>query len=68
MSIMGLRETQTDLESKIPTRGIMGLKTRVMNVAHGAVFTHLPWSTVLLQILVVARTAPCDFHVHREGC
>ena len=41
MSIMDTGETQTDLEFKIPTRGIMGLKTRVMNVTHGdAVFYH----------------------------
>ena len=33
--------TQTHLEFKIPTRGIMGLKTRIMNVTHGeAVFYH----------------------------
>ena len=39
MSIMDTGETQTHLEFKIPTRGIMGLKTRVMNVTHGdAVF------------------------------
>ena len=41
MSIMDTDETQTHLEFKIPTRGIMGLKTRVMNVTHGdAVFYH----------------------------
>ena len=41
MSIMDTGETQTHLEFKIPTRGIMGLKTRIMNVAHGdAVFYH----------------------------
>ena len=41
MSIMDTGETQTHLEFKIPTRGIMGLKTRVMNVTHGdAVFYH----------------------------
>ena len=41
MSIMDTVETQTHLEFKIPTRGIMGLKTRVMNVTHGdAVFYH----------------------------
>ena len=33
--------TQTHLEFKIPTRGIMGLKNRVLNVTHGeAVFYH----------------------------
>ena len=33
--------TQTHLEFRIPTRGIMGLKNRIMNVAHGeAVFYH----------------------------
>ena len=41
MSIMDTGEAQTHLEFKIPTRGIMGLKTRVMNVTHGdAVFYH----------------------------
>lgn len=41
VSIMDTGETQTHLEFKIPTRGIMGLKTRVMNVTHGdAVFYH----------------------------
>ena len=41
MSIMDTGETQTHPEFKIPTRGIMGLKTRVMNVTHGdAVFYH----------------------------
>lgn len=41
MSIMDTGETQAHLEFKIPTRGIMGLKTRVMNVTHGdAVFYH----------------------------
>ncbi len=41
MTIMDTGETQTHLEFKIPTRGIMGLKTRVMNVTHGdAVFYH----------------------------
>ena len=33
--------TQTHLEFNIPTRGIMGLKTRIMNVTHGeGVFYH----------------------------
>ncbi len=33
--------TQTHLEFKIPTRGIMGLKNRILNVTHGeAVFYH----------------------------
>ena len=41
MSIMDTGETQTHLEFKIPTRGIMGLKARIMNVTHGdAVFYH----------------------------
>ena len=35
MSIMDTGETQTHLEFKIPTRGIKGLKTLVMNVTHG---------------------------------
>ena len=34
-------ETQTHLEFNIPTRGIMGLKTRILNVTHGeGVFYH----------------------------
>ena len=34
-------DTQTHLEFNIPTRGIMGLKTRIMNVTHGeGVFYH----------------------------
>ncbi len=34
-------ETQTQLEFNIPTRGIMGLKTRILNVTHGeGVFYH----------------------------
>ena len=38
---MAAGETQTHLEFKIPTRGIMGLKTRILNVTHGeAVFYH----------------------------
>lgn len=41
MSVMDTGETQTHLEFKIPTRGIMGLKTHIMNVTHGdAVFYH----------------------------
>ncbi len=33
--------TQTHLEFKIPTRGVMGLKNRILNVTHGeAVFYH----------------------------
>lgn len=38
---MNAGTTQTHLEFKIPTRGIMGLKNRVLNVTHGeAVFYH----------------------------
>lgn len=38
---MDVGETQTQLEFHIPTRGIMGLKTRILNVTHGdAVFYH----------------------------
>ena len=34
-------ETQTHLEFRIPTRGVMGLKNRILNVTHGeAVFYH----------------------------
>ena len=41
MSSMDTGVTQTHLEFKIPTRGIMGLKNRILNVTHGeAVFYH----------------------------
>ncbi|MGN0076193.1 MAG: translational GTPase TypA [Parafannyhessea sp.] len=41
MSNMSAGIQQTHLEFRIPTRGIMGLKTRIMNVTHGeAVFYH----------------------------
>ena len=41
MVSMDAGTTQTHLEFKIPTRGIMGLKTRVLNVTHGeGVFYH----------------------------
>ncbi len=41
MVSMESRETQTQLEFNIPTRGIMGLKTRILNVTHGeGVFYH----------------------------
>ena len=41
MSSMETGTTQTHLEFKIPTRGIMGLKNRILNVTHGeAVFYH----------------------------
>ena len=41
MVSMDTGSTQTHLEFKIPTRGIMGLKTRVLSVTHGeAVFYH----------------------------
>lgn len=41
MTNMSTGITQTHLEFKIPTRGVMGLKTRVLNVTHGeAVFYH----------------------------
>jgi GTP-binding protein len=41
MVSMETGETQTHLEFNIPTRGIMGLKTRIMNVTHGeGVFYH----------------------------
>lgn len=41
MTSMDTGATQTHLEFKIPTRGIMGLKTRILNVTHGdAVFYH----------------------------
>ena len=41
MTSMEAGTTQTHLEFNIPTRGIMGLKTRIMNVTHGdAVFYH----------------------------
>ena len=41
MSNMEAGITQTHLEFRIPTRGIMGLKNRILNVTHGeAVFYH----------------------------
>ncbi|WP_058270812.1 translational GTPase TypA [Olsenella massiliensis] len=41
MTNMEAGTTQTHLEFKIPTRGIMGLKNRILNVTHGeAVFYH----------------------------
>ena len=41
MTSMDSGTTQTHLEFKIPTRGIMGLKNRILNVTHGeAVFYH----------------------------
>ena len=41
MTSMDTGTTQTHLEFKIPTRGIMGLKNRILNVTHGeAVFYH----------------------------
>ena len=41
MSSMEAGNTQTHLEFTIPTRGIMGLKNKIMNVTHGdAVFYH----------------------------
>jgi GTP-binding protein len=41
MSNMSAGIQQTHLEFRIPTRGIMGLKTRIMNVTHGeVVFYH----------------------------
>ena len=41
MTSMDAGLTQTHLEFKIPTRGIMGLKNRILNVTHGeAVFYH----------------------------
>ena len=41
MSSMETGLTQTHLEFKIPTRGIMGLKNRILNVTHGeGVFYH----------------------------
>ena len=41
MTSMEAGEQVTHVEFKIPTRGIMGLKTRILNVSHGeAVFYH----------------------------
>ena len=41
MTSMEAGATQTHLEFRIPTRGIMGLKNRILNVTHGeAVFYH----------------------------
>jgi len=41
MTSMTAGETQTHLEFTIPTRGIMGIKNRILNVTHGdSVFYH----------------------------
>jgi len=41
MVSMEAGDTQTHLEFRIPTRGIMGLKNRILNVSHGeAIFYH----------------------------
>ncbi len=41
MVSMDAGDTQTHLEFKIPTRGVMGLKNHILNVTHGeAVFYH----------------------------
>ena len=41
MTSMDTSGIVTHLEFKIPTRGIMGLKNRIMNVTHGeGVFYH----------------------------
>ena len=41
MTSMEAGEQMTHIEFRIPTRGIMGLKTRILNVSHGeAVFYH----------------------------
>lgn len=41
MASMDAGATQTHLEFRIPTRGIMGLKNRILNVTHGeSVFYH----------------------------
>ena len=38
---MTTHEDQTSLDFKIPTRGIMGLRTKVLNASHGeAIFSH----------------------------
>ncbi len=38
---MATHEDQTSLDFKIPTRGIMGLRTKVLNASHGeAIFSH----------------------------
>ncbi|MDD5894194.1 MAG: translational GTPase TypA [Coriobacteriaceae bacterium] len=38
---MSTHEDQTSLDFKIPTRGIMGLRTKVLNASHGeAIFSH----------------------------
>lgn len=41
MTNMDSGATQTHLEFKIPTRGVMGIKNRILNVTHGeAIFYH----------------------------
>ena len=69
MISMDAGTTQTHLEFKIPTRGIMGLKNRILNVTHGeAVFYHtfLEYGPLRGR----DRRAPerrHDLHEHREG-
>lgn len=41
MTNMASHQDQTVLDFKIPTRGIMGLRTKILNVSHGeAIFSH----------------------------
>ncbi len=58
----------THLEFKIPTRGIMGLKNRIMNVTHGeGVFPHLPEYGPLRRRDRQPSERRNDLHDHREG-
>ena len=60
MTSMDTSGIVTHLEFKIPTRGIMGLKNRIMNVTHGeGVFYTPSWSTAPMPARsATARTAP----------
>ena len=60
MTNMDASGTVTHLEFKIPTRGIMGLKNRIMNVTHGEACSITPSLSMVLSlaISVAATTAP----------
>lgn len=60
MTSMDTSGIVTHLEFKIPTRGIMGLKNRIMNVTHGeGVFYHTFWSMAPTPARsATVRTAP----------
>ena len=60
MTSMETGTSVTHVEFRIPTRGIMGLKNRILNVTHGEACSTTPsWSTVRMPARsVAARTAP----------